>query len=197
MKLKELVVATGNGHKVEEIRSLLEGWGVSVRGLPPGAVLPPETGPDFFANALIKAEYGRELTGLPTLADDSGLEVEALGGAPGVRSARYAGPGGGDAANNAKLLQAMAGRENRRARFRSALVLVLEPGVTISAQGCCPGLIGTAPRGQGGFGYDPLFYLPQLKKTMAELSQEEKNSISHRGRALAQLVEAMKKGGLL
>jgi len=158
--------------------------------------MPAETGGEFRENARIKAQYGFELTGLPTLADDSGLEVDALKGAPGVHSARYAGEGAGDAANNQKLLLALEGVQNRRARFRCSMVLVMED-MTIEADGTCEGIILDGPRGRGGFGYDPLFWLPDLGKTMAEISPREKNKISHRGRALVNLVLALKARGLL
>lgn len=196
MKLEKIAVATGNVHKIAEIRSLLSPFGLSVTGLPACGEMPAETGSEFRENARIKALYGFELTGLPTLADDSGLEVYALQGAPGVRSARYAGEGAGDAANNKKLLQALEGIGNRRARFRCSIVLVMEDMI-IEADGTCEGQILDAPRGKGGFGYDPLFWLPELRKTMAEISSLEKNQISHRGRAMANLVTALKARGLL
>lgn len=191
MRLETILAATGNTHKIAEIRSLLEPYGIDVQGLPAGAKLPPETGRDFRANALIKARYGYTLTGRPTLADDSGLEVEALAGAPGVHSARYGGPRADAAVNNRKLLRALAGAENRRARFCCAILLVMGETV-IEAEGYSPGLILETPRGEGGFGYDPLFYLPELGKTMAELTPEEKNAHSHRGQALAALVATLR-----
>lgn len=195
MKLNSLCVATGNQNKVKEIRSLLSKYGVEVSGLPPGTEMPAETGNDFRENARIKAHFGFQLTGLPTLADDSGLEVEALNGGPGVHSARYAGEGG-DEANNAKLLMALKGVENRRARFRCSMVL-LTKATSIEVDGSCAGEILDSPRGGGGFGYDPLFWIPELGKTTAELTAEEKNRISHRGRALANLVAQLRSRGLL
>ncbi|HBI56121.1 MAG TPA: non-canonical purine NTP pyrophosphatase, RdgB/HAM1 family [Firmicutes bacterium] len=196
MKLEKIAIATGNEHKVEEIRSLLSPFRLMIMSLPAGGKMPAETGGEFRENARIKAQYGFELTGLPTLADDSGLEVDALKGAPGVHSARYAGEGAGDAANNQKLLLALEGVQNRRARFRCSMVLVMED-MTIEADGTCEGIILDGPRGRGGFGYDPLFWLPDLGKTMAEISPREKNKISHRGRALVNLVLALKARGLL
>jgi XTP/dITP diphosphohydrolase len=196
MKLEKIAIATGNEHKVEEIRSLLSPFRLMIMSLPAGGRMPAETGGEFRENARIKAQYGFELTGLPTLADDSGLEVDALKGAPGVHSARYAGEGAGDAANNQKLLLALEGVQNRRARFRCSMVLVMED-MTIEADGTCEGIILDGPRGRGGFGYDPLFWLPDLGKTMAEISPREKNKISHRGRALVNLVLALKARGLL
>nr|MBO2469859.1 non-canonical purine NTP pyrophosphatase [Bacillota bacterium] len=126
---------------------------------------------------------------LPALADDSGLEVDALGGEPGVYSARYAGEGASDAANNAKLLAALEGvpAEKRTARYRCVLALAVPGMATVTVEGVCEGLIAEQPRGTGGFGYDPLFYLPGRGKTMAELRPEEKNAISHRGQALRRL----------
>lgn len=196
MKLEKIAIATGNEHKVEEIRSLLSPFRLMITGLPAGGNMPAETGSEFRENARIKAQYGFELTGLPTLADDSGLEVDALKGTPGVHSARYAGEGAGDTANNQKLLLALEGVQNRRARFRCSMVLVMED-MTIEADGTCEGIILDGPRGRGGFGYDPLFWLPDLGKTMAEISPQEKNQISHRGRAMANLVLALKARGLL
>ncbi|MGI6362398.1 MAG: RdgB/HAM1 family non-canonical purine NTP pyrophosphatase [Bacillota bacterium] len=195
MKLKALCVATSNPNKIREIRSLLSKFHVEVSGLPPGTQMPAETGTDFRENARIKALFGFELTGIATLADDSGLEVEALNGAPGVHSARYAGAGG-DGANNEKLLMALKGVENRRARFRCSMVLVTNDAI-IEADGSCNGEILDSPRGSGGFGYDPLFWIPELAKTTAELTAAEKNRISHRGRALANLVAQLRCRGLL
>ena len=196
MKLDTITFATGNVHKLKEIRTLLDPYGLLIRGLPDTAVLPPEIGSSFLINAEIKARYGYEITGLPTLADDSGLEVEALGGAPGVHSARYAGKDAGDDANNEKLLQALAGISKRRARFCCAMVLVLGDEA-IGTEGVCDGLILDSPRGLGGFGYDPLFFLPELNKTMAEALPAEKNSVSHRARAIAKMVGILRTRGLL
>lgn len=196
MKLDAITVATGNEHKIREIRSLLAPYGLNVQGLPKNGRLPAETGASFQANAKIKAEYGFLLTGLPALADDSGLEVDALGGAPGIFSARYAGEDAGDAANNKKLLRELKFIGNRRASFRCAIALVLAD-TTITVEGACSGVILENPRGDGGFGYDPLFYLPKLRKTMAELPGPQKNEISHRGLALRKLVAVLKERGLI
>jgi len=195
VKLKALCAATSNPNKIREIRCLLSKFRVEVSGLPPGTQMPAETGTDFRENARIKALFGFKLTGMATLADDSGLEVEVLNGAPGVHSARYAG-GGGDAANNEKLLMALKGAENRRARFRCSMILVAKDTI-IEAEGSCDGVILDSPRGSGGFGYDPLFWIPELGKTTAELTAEEKNRVSHRGRALANLVAQLRCRGLL
>ncbi len=189
----QVVLASGNRGKLKEIQALLSP--LHVRVLPQTALAVPqveETCPTFVENALLKARNAARFTGLPALADDSGLEVEALGGAPGVYSARYAGPDADDAANIAKLLEALAsfGLEERRARFRCVLVFLrhaLDPSPLI-AEGSWEGIIAEEPRGEGGFGYDPVFYLPKLGRTAAELTPQEKNALSHRGQALRQLL---------
>ena len=127
------------------------------------------------------------MLGLPALADDSGLEVEALGGAPGILSARYSGDGATDEKNNLKLLDALCGQTNRKARFCCVLSLAVPSGPALTYEGYCEGEITDAPRGNGGFGYDPLFYHPESGKTFGEMSIEEKSLVSHRGRALAEL----------
>ena len=189
-----LVLASGNRGKIREIQALLAPHGVRV--LPQTAFAVPETeetAPTFVENALLKARNAARHSGLPALADDSGLEVDALAGAPGVYSARYAGPGADDRLNNAKLLETLEGfeGEERRARFRCVLVFLRHPydPSPLIAEGTWEGLIATEPRGKGGFGYDPLFYLPELGRTAAELPPEEKNRLSHRGQALRQLLE--------
>ncbi|MDR0381940.1 MAG: RdgB/HAM1 family non-canonical purine NTP pyrophosphatase [Oscillospiraceae bacterium] len=186
----EWVLATGNPGKRREMESLLAPLGVRLR-LPAefGAdFAPDETGATFAANARLKAEAALALTGRPALADDSGLEVAALGGAPGVLSARYGGAELSAAARNERLLAALAGRTDRAARFVCALVCLFPDGRVLTAEGVCEGEIAPEPRGAGGFGYDPLFYVPKYGKTMAELSDDEKNEISHRGRAVRALL---------
>lgn len=192
---RRVVVATANRGKLEEIRSALSfpGWEfVTAADLGAEPLEVEETGTTFIANARLKAHAYHEAFGLPALADDSGLEVDVLGGAPGVFSSRYADDccGGGDSANNARLLLELeeVPAEDRTARFRSVIVLVDEQGSETVAEGSCEGSIGFEPRGTGGFGYDPLF-LPEVTpgRTMAELSLEEKNGISHRGAALRAL----------
>lgn len=189
----ELVVATRNAGKLREIRRLLEGTGIEVLGLDAFPELSEvvEDGATFVANARKKAQETARLTGRLTLADDSGLEVVALGGAPGVYSARYAGEGAGDAANNAKLLAEMAGvpKSERRGAFVCAMALCGTDGVCATFAGRLEGFIIDAPRGDGGFGYDPLFLVPEYGKTLAELPIEIKNRISHRGQALRQALE--------
>jgi len=191
MQPQTLVLASGNDHKIRELRELLghryriitmqdAGFGGDIE----------ESGKTFEENAVIKAETVRDATGFLTLADDSGLEVDALGGAPGVHSARYAGQHGDDKANNDLLLRNLAGEKNRGARFVSVLALASPFGPTRSFEGACPGVILEAPRGEGGFGYDPLF-LYETGETFAQMSAEDKNRVSHRARALARLKEAL------
>lgn len=190
--LRRVVVATGNAHKVTEIRAALPDLGFEFIAAAQAGVWiePEESGETFVANARIKARAAFELYGCAALADDSGLEVDALGGAPGVRSARYAGEDATDAHNNEKLLSALEGlaADRRGARFRCVIVFITEDGSELVAEGSCEGQIGLSPRGEAGFGYDPLF-LPDAVpgRTMAELSLAEKTAISHRGAALAAL----------
>jgi XTP/dITP diphosphohydrolase len=192
--LPRLVVATGNAGKLAELRALAAALAAEM--LPQtalGVVAAEETADSFAGNALLKARHAARATGLPALADDSGLEVDALGGAPGVYSARYAGPAASDADNNAKLLAALAGRAApRRARYRAVLVLVraADDPAPLLAEGRWEGEIALAPRGTGGFGYDPLFVPAGSARTAAELSPAEKNRVSHRGQALAALLAA-------
>ena len=183
-----LVLASGNAGKVREFQVLL-GTTWQVRPQSEFAVVPvEETGSTFFANALLKARHAAQSTGLPALADDSGLEVDALGGAPGVWSARYAGPEACDEANNAKLLVALSGVPDlqRTARYRCVLVWVSGPHdeAPLTAEGVWEGRILTEPRGRGGFGYDPLFLDPATGLSAAELDEGAKNRRSHRGKAL-------------
>lgn len=191
-----LVVATGNAGKLREFRALLAGLATEI--LPQtdlGVPSPEETESTFVGNALLKARHAARLTGAAALADDSGLEVDALGGAPGVRSARYAGEGADDAANNARLLEALAGvPAPRRARYRAAVVLVEGPGDPAPriASGTWEGRIALAPRGTGGFGYDPLFLVGDGELTAAELPPGLKNRISHRAQALAALLAQLR-----
>lgn len=188
---REVIAATKNEGKIIEIRAALAGTNYIVGSLAEGDSLPsaPETGVTFQENACQKARYYLNITGKACLADDSGLEVDALNGAPGVYSARYAGEEASDADNNQKLLAALRDvpPEKRTARFRCALALTLPGGRELTAEGTVEGVILSEARGTGGFGYDPLFYVAELGKTMAELSPEEKNRISHRGKALRRL----------
>lgn len=183
-----LIIATRNRHKVAELRALLNLPGVELICAAdlPGAPEVEEDGATFEANALKKAVALARFSGDWALADDSGLEVDALGGAPGVTSARYAGPAARDADNLAKLVAAMAGQADRRARFRCVLALADPQGAARTVAGCCEGALAVAPRGAGGFGYDPLFVPQGETRTFAELPAAEKNARSHRGRALAE-----------
>ena len=189
-----VVVATSNGDKLREIRALLAPLPVPVVGLEalPGLRLPPE-GDDYTANAVEKARAAAAYAGSPALADDSGLEVEGLGAAPGPHSARYGGPGLDDAGRVARLLGELAGRGGaaRRARFVCAAALVTPDGEVVTALGECAGRIAAAPRGEGGFGYDPIFELDAGGRTLAEIPAEEKNRISHRARAFRALRPAL------
>lgn len=191
MQPQTLVLASGNDHKIRELRELL-GHRYRIITMQDAGFEGDieESGKTFEENAVIKAETVRDATGFLTLADDSGLEVDALGGAPGVHSARYAGQHGDDKANNDLLLRNLAGEKNRGARFVSVLALASPFGPTRSFEGTCPGVILEAPRGEGGFGYDPLF-LYETGETFAQMSAEDKNRVSHRARALARLKEAL------
>ena len=188
----EWIVATKNKGKMKEIRAILDGTDITAVSMEKAGITADvvEDADTFEGNARKKATEIFRLTGKPCLADDSGLAVDALFGAPGVYSARYAGTGK-DGDNNQKLLAEMKGKENRTARFVCVMVLVYGEGKEIVARGVCEGEIAQAPSGENGFGYDPLFYLPQFRKTMAELSDAEKNAVSHRGNALRNLRESI------
>ncbi len=192
----QVVIATTNAGKFRELSEGLGPLGWKLLPLIDFPVtLPPETGSTFDDNALMKAAFTSQKTGLPALADDSGLMVDALGGEPGVYSARYGGRSS-DRDRNVYLLERLRNvpPAERSARFVAVLTLAYPDGHVESYRGEVEGVILEAPRGGGGFGYDPLFYLPQLKKTFAEMSPEEKSRHSHRGRALAALLEAWKNG---
>lgn len=197
MSSRRVVIATGNVGKLAEMRSWLAPIGLeavaqSEFNVPAAA----ETALTFIENALIKARHAARITGLTAIADDSGLEVDSLSGAPGIYSARYAG-GGGDAANNAKLLEALAGVPDaqRQARFQCIVVYLrhAEDPTPLVCQGTWPGFILRAPRGEHGFGYDPLFRPADTLQSAAELPPEEKNRVSHRARAMRQLVERLRR----
>jgi XTP/dITP diphosphohydrolase len=193
----KLLLASTNAHKRTEVAAILAGGPVSIVDLSafPAVPEPPEDGDTFEANALQKARFVYAATGLPTLADDSGLEVDALNGAPGVRSKRFT-PEATAAANNAHLLALLGERPDRAARFVCALAVVGPQGEA-TLRGTCEGAIATAPRGAQGFGYDPLFLPDEAPgRAMAELSMAEKNAISHRGRALARLADLLRAAGL-
>lgn len=182
----KLVLASKNAHKLVEMKDILSHLGVEVvleseAGVD---VDVEETGATFEENAYLKAHAVMEASGLPAIADDSGLCVDALNGAPGVYSARYGGPGLDDAGRYKLLLENMRGQLDRRCRFVSAICCCFPNGDKVEARGECAGTLAYAPKGEDGFGYDPVFFVPGLKKTFAELSPEEKNAISHRGNAL-------------
>lgn len=188
VKMK-LYVATGNAHKLKEISQILPGFEIVAEN--PGDV--EENAPDFAGNALIKVRaIAGSRRGEWCMADDSGLEVEALGGEPGVRSARYAGGHGNTAANNELLLRNLEGVDNRAARFVCSIALVSPDGREFSVEGSCRGRIIESAAGAQGFGYDPLFVPEGYEQTFAELSAEEKNALSHRGRALAAAQKVLK-----
>jgi XTP/dITP diphosphohydrolase len=191
--MADLVLASRNRKKLLELEALLGPHGYRLRLVSEFSdVEPEETAPTFIENALIKARHAATVSGLPAIADDSGLEVAALGGAPGVRSARYAGMQGDDAANNARLLKELApvADGQRAARFVSVLALLrhADDPVPLLAFGAWPGQILHAPRGANGFGYDPLFLDPELGLSAAELDAATKNARSHRARAMAALL---------
>ena len=188
--MKKLVIASGNAGKLREIRGLLEPLGIVA--VPQSEFAVPEAEepyPTFIENALAKARHASRLTGLAALADDSGICVDALNGAPGVWSARYAGEPKSDLRNNEKLLQALQGVEDRHAHYYCVMVLVrhADDPQPLIAEGVWQGEILQAPRGDGGFGYDPIFLDSKTEKTGAELPMDIKNRISHRGQALAKL----------
>ena len=190
--MKRIVVATKNPGKIREMTMAFRELPVELVALASFGSLPDavEDGATFAANAEIKARFYMQATGVACLADDSGLEVEALGGAPGVYSARFAGYHADDAANNAKLLSELGGLvgEERAAHFTCCLVLAAPNTESLFVQAECPGQIATLPAGESGFGYDPLFLVPEYGKTFAELGMEIKNKISHRARAIEMLV---------
>ncbi len=193
------VLATGNKGKLAEFRRRLTPFGIEL--VPQGELgVEPveETGETFRDNALLKAEHAARVTGLPALADDSGLAVDALGGAPGVHSARYAGPDATDSDNIDKLLGALAGTENRSAAFHCVLAFVAHPDFAVPEffEGRWHGEILTERRGDKGFGYDPVFWVPGHGCSSAELELDVKNELSHRGAAMNALIEALSSGAL-
>lgn len=195
-----LVIATENKHKGEEIASILQGEmeiEIEVRTLAdfPGVMLPPETGSTYRENAVQKAVAAAKATGHWAMGDDSGLEVDALGGAPGLYSARFAGEGVSYADNRKKLLDSLGDRpdDQRNARFICTIAVASPEGTVEVVEGRCEGRITRSEAGAGGFGYDPIFFLPAHHKTFAELSPEEKNRVSHRGRAIRAAIPFLRK----
>ncbi len=182
----KLVLASKNQKKLVEMNDILSHLGIEVCSEAEAGVdlEVEETGSTFEENSLLKAKAVMEASGLPAIADDSGLCVDCLGGAPGVYSARYGGEGLSDEARYQILLENMRGQMTRTAKFVSVITCCFPNGDVLSARGECPGTIAYAPMGEGGFGYDPVFFVPELKKTFAQLAADEKNAISHRGKAL-------------
>jgi len=186
---KVIVLATRNAGKMKEFQELLQNFPVEIKSLNDFGPIPEvvEDGATFDDNAYKKASFTAKVLGLPAIADDSGLVVEALGGAPGVRSARYAGENASDGENIAKLLQEMEGKTDRRAAFECVISIAVPSGPALTYEGRCTGEITAEPRGESGFGYDPVFYCPEYGKTFAELNSQEKNRVSHRGKALQEV----------
>ena len=189
----KLVLASKNQKKLVEMNDILSHLGIEVCSEEEAGVdlEVEETGATFEENSLLKAKAVMEASGLPAIADDSGLCVECLNGAPGVYSARYGGEGLSDEDRYRMLLENMRGQMTRAAKFVSVITCCFPNGGVLTARGECPGSIAYAPMGEGGFGYDPVFFLPELKKTFAQLSAEEKNAISHRGKALEAFKEKL------
>ncbi|MEI7186850.1 XTP/dITP diphosphatase [Dickeya dianthicola] len=195
--MQNVVLATGNAGKVRELAGLLADFGLDVVAQTAlGVDSAEETGLTFIENAILKARHAARETGLPAIADDSGLAVDALGGAPGIYSARYAGEDASDQQNLDTLLAALdkVPDEQRQASFHCVLVYLrhAEDPTPLVCHGRWQGVITRAPAGEGGFGYDPVFFVPSVGKTAAELSREEKNALSHRGQALRQLLDALR-----
>ncbi|MFK8053962.1 MAG: RdgB/HAM1 family non-canonical purine NTP pyrophosphatase [Woeseiaceae bacterium] len=198
MTTQRLVLATGNGGKVAELQSMLAPFSVDVVAQKTlGVADVPETGTTFVENAIIKARHAAAVTGLSALADDSGLEVEALNGAPGVRSARYAGESASDADNVEMLLAALTGVDHRAAAFHCVIVFMrsAEDPTPLIASGRWAGTIAAQRSGDGGFGYDPVFQVPETGLTAAQLGKSEKNRISHRAIALQSLIQKLRATG--
>lgn len=184
-----LVLATTNKNKIKEFQEIVKDFPIEIRSVGDFGPIPEciEDGETFDDNAYKKALHTAKILGLPAIADDSGLEVEALGGAPGVYSARYAGDSATDEENCEKLLQEMADKENRKAAFKCVLSIAVPSGPALTYEGSCEGIILKEKRGKSGFGYDPLFFYEPFNKTFAECNMDEKNKVSHRGKALAEL----------
>lgn len=191
----ELVLATGNMHKLREFSQLIKPH--TLVPMPAGVSLPPEKGATFSENAIAKARAAAQATGKPAIADDSGIEVAALGGLPGVRSARYAGEGASDRDNLEKLLAESSGLVDRSCAYVCALALAQPAGGCELFEARCEGMLADGPRGEGGFGYDPVFIPNDVEggQTMAEMGQKQKDSISHRGRAASMLLARLEAGG--
>lgn len=195
--MQKVVLATGNAGKVRELASLLSDFGLDIVAQTDlGVESAEETGLTFIENAILKARHAAQITGLPAIADDSGLAVDVLGGAPGIYSARYAGEDASDQQNLEKLLEALKETpdEQRHAQFHCVLVYLrhADDPTPLVCHGSWSGVITRQAAGNGGFGYDPIFFVPSEGKTAAELTREEKNAISHRGQALKLLLDALR-----
>ena len=190
-----LVLATRNKGKTREIRELLSSFPIEIRNLDDFGPIPEveEDGETFDDNAYKKAAFAARVLGYPAMADDSGLVVEALGGAPGVRSARYAGEKATDADNCEKLFREMQGKEDRRAAFECVISIAVPTGAALTYEGRCEGELLESPRGENGFGYDPLFFFPAFGKSFAEVPMAEKSRVSHRGKALQEVAQEFDK----
>ena len=190
-----LVLASTNKGKTRELQERLQGYPVDIKNLSDFGPIPEviEDGETFDDNAYKKASFTARVLGYPALADDSGLCVEALGGAPGVYSARYAGENATDQDNVDKLLEALENEENRKAAFECVISIAVPTGAALTYEGRCEGVLTREPEGNNGFGYDPLFFFPELNKTFAQLSMEEKAKVSHRGKALLEITQEMDK----
>lgn len=184
-----LVIATRNKGKIREIKEFLDGFPVDIRDLDDFGPIPPvqEDGASFDENAYKKASFVSRVLGIPALADDSGLVVEALAGAPGVHSARYGGVHATDRQRCERLLREMKGRSQRKAAFECVISIAVPTGAALTYEARCEGEISLSPAGEQGFGYDPIFFYPPLQKTFAQLARQEKNRVSHRGKALKEL----------
>jgi len=194
-KSTTLVIATRNKGKTAEIRDLLKDFPVDIKNLDDFGPIPhlEEDGETFDENAYKKASFAAKILGLPALADDSGLLVDVLGGAPGIHSARYAGENATDEQRYLKLLEEMQGKSNRKAAFECVISIAVPTGPALTYEARCQGLITESPAGSNGFGYDPIFFYPPLNKTFAQLTREEKSRVSHRGKAFAELKDEFDK----
>jgi XTP/dITP diphosphohydrolase len=192
---KIIVLATTNKNKIIEFKNILQNFEVEIRSVSEFGPIPPavEDGQTFEENAYKKAHHTARVLGLPAIADDSGLVVHALNGEPGVFSARYAGENSTDSENTCKLLDKMKGQKDRRAAFKCVLSIAVPSGPALTYEGQCDGIITEEKRGDSGFGYDPVFLVEEYGKTFAELSMQEKNAISHRGKALAEFKSEIEK----
>lgn len=190
-----LVIATGNKGKAVEIEALLKNFPINIKNLGDFGPIPSvvEDGTTFDENAYKKSSFTARILGFPALADDSGLEVEALGGAPGVYSARYGDENSTDEDRYRKLLKEMEGKANRKAAFVCVVSIAVPSGPALTYEARCEGLVTESPAGSNGFGYDPIFYYPPLKKTFAQMTREEKSEVSHRGKVLREIRDEFEK----